>query len=78
MATFPLAPPYAKMLALGQQHGCLPYVIALVSTLSVRDVFVTGGEGEGKGEESEVLRTDRWTKLHRSWVGKVRFFVYSI
>ena len=70
MANFPLAPRYAKMLSIAEQHGCLPYVIALVSALSVREVFVSGGGGEG--EESEAVVADRWTKLYRSWVGKVR------
>ena len=36
MAQFPIAPRYAKMLALGRQHGCLPFVIAIVAALSVR------------------------------------------
>lgn len=64
MANFPLAPRYAKMLALGRQHGCLPYIIALVSALSVREVFVSS-------DGDETLRADRLVKLHRSWVGKV-------
>ena len=67
MANFPLAPRYAKMLAIGRQHGCLPYVIALVSALSVREVFVCSDGGD----DSEALKEDRWVKLHRSWVGKV-------
>lgn len=28
------------MLIIGQQHGCLPYVIAIVSALSVGDPFI--------------------------------------
>lgn len=71
MANFPLAPRYAKMLALGRQHGCLPYVIALVSALSVREVFMRS-DGDN-GDDSEAQRTDRWAKLHRSWVGKVSY-----
>ncbi|KAL7976010.1 hypothetical protein Chor_008219 [Crotalus horridus] len=39
MASFPVAPRYAKMLALSQQHHCLPYTIALVSALTVRELF---------------------------------------
>ncbi|KAF8176995.1 P-loop containing nucleoside triphosphate hydrolase protein [Pholiota molesta] len=34
MALFPLSPRFARMLVSGQQHGCLPYVICLVSALS--------------------------------------------
>jgi ATP-dependent RNA helicase DHX37/DHR1 len=39
MATFPVAPRYAKMLALSRQHGCLPYAIALVAAMTVRELF---------------------------------------
>ena len=41
MSQFPLAPRYAKMLALGGQADCLEYVIALVAGLSVREVFIS-------------------------------------
>ena len=69
MAQFPLSPRYAKMLALGRQHECLPYVIALVAALSVKELFVeTGG-----GEEGGAKARDRWTKLRRSWAGKVSY-----
>ncbi|TFK27975.1 P-loop containing nucleoside triphosphate hydrolase protein [Coprinopsis marcescibilis] len=40
MALFPLAPRFARMLVSGQQHGCLPYVISIVSALSVGDPFL--------------------------------------
>ena len=40
MALFPLAPRYAKMLVSGHQHGCLPYVIAMVCALSVGELFI--------------------------------------
>ena len=36
MVQFPVAPRFAKMLSLGRQHGCLPYIIAIVATLSVK------------------------------------------
>ena len=36
MAQFPVAPPYSKMLALGHQHGCLPFILTLVAALSVK------------------------------------------
>eukprot|EP00808_Paulinella_micropora_P021713 g55626.t1 len=35
LALFPLSPRFAKMLVLGHQGGCLPYVLALVAALSV-------------------------------------------
>jgi ATP-dependent RNA helicase DHX37/DHR1 len=39
MSLFPLSPRYARMLVSGRQHGCLPYVITVVSILSVGDPF---------------------------------------
>ncbi|WFD01640.1 RNA helicase [Malassezia obtusa] len=39
MALFPVLPRYAKLLAQGNQHGCLPYAVALTAALSVGDVF---------------------------------------
>lgn len=40
MALFPLSPRFSRMLVSGQQHGCLPYVICIVSALSVGDPFI--------------------------------------
>ena len=40
MALFPLSPRFSKMLVSGQQHGCLPYVLAIVAALSVGDPFI--------------------------------------
>ncbi|KAF9783494.1 P-loop containing nucleoside triphosphate hydrolase protein [Thelephora terrestris] len=40
MALFPLSPRYSRMLISGKQHGCLPYVIAIVSALSVGEPFL--------------------------------------
>lgn len=40
MALFPLSPRFSKMLVSGGKHGCLPYVIATVSALSVGDPFI--------------------------------------
>lgn len=39
MALFPVAPRYAKLLAQGHQHACLPYAVAIVAAMSVGDVF---------------------------------------
>ena len=39
MASFPVTPRYAKMLALGKQQDCLPYVIAVVAAMTVRELF---------------------------------------
>ncbi|VEU22417.1 DEKNAAC103427 [Brettanomyces naardenensis] len=41
MSLFPLSPRFSKMLLIGNQQECLPYIIALVSALSVGDPFLT-------------------------------------
>lgn len=40
MSLFPLSPRYSRMLVSGRQHSCLPYVITVVSALSVGDPFL--------------------------------------
>lgn len=40
MALFPVSPRFSKMLVAGRQHGCLPFVVAIVSALSVGDPFL--------------------------------------
>lgn len=52
MSLFPLSPRFSKMLVTGQQHGCLPYNIAVVSALSVGDPFLRA-EAIGLGPEEE-------------------------
>uniref|UniRef100_A0A093VA92 RNA helicase n=1 Tax=Talaromyces marneffei PM1 TaxID=1077442 RepID=A0A093VA92_TALMA len=44
LSLYPLSPRYSKMLQIGHQHGCMPYVIALVSALAVGDLFVQESE----------------------------------
>lgn len=63
MSLFPLSPRFSKMLIAGQQHGCLPYVIAVVCALSVGDPFIreanlgdNEGEGEGPQEKEEETK----------------------
>ena len=55
MSLFPLSPRYARMLVGGRQHGTLPYVIAVVSALSVGDPFLREEAllKEDSGDESE-------------------------
>jgi ATP-dependent RNA helicase DHX37/DHR1 len=40
MSLFPLSPRFSRLLVTGQQHGCLMYVISMVSALSVGDPFI--------------------------------------
>lgn len=51
MSLFPLSPRYSKMIVAGQQHGCLPYVIAVVCALSVGDPFIREAN---LGDEDDV------------------------
>ncbi|GBE84926.1 Putative ATP-dependent RNA helicase [Sparassis crispa] len=59
MSLFPLSPRYSRMLVSGRQHGCLPYVIEVVSALSVGDPFLReetlGDDGEKSEEEHEEV-----------------------
>ncbi|CAF4723659.1 unnamed protein product, partial [Rotaria magnacalcarata] len=43
MSAFPINPRYSKMLVIAQENkDILPYVIALVATLSVNEVLTSG------------------------------------
>ncbi|KAI0031388.1 P-loop containing nucleoside triphosphate hydrolase protein [Vararia minispora EC-137] len=61
MSLFPLSPRFSRMIVSGRQHGCLPYIIAIVSALSVGDPFVREeaignmSDSEGGDEEEEEL-----------------------
>ncbi|CAO1624466.1 unnamed protein product [Jaminaea pallidilutea] len=66
MSLFPLSPRYAKMLVQGQQHGCLPYVIALVAALSVGDLFTRDdGAAALDGEEDNELQDNHDARKQR-------------
>ncbi|OBZ89764.1 putative ATP-dependent RNA helicase DHR1 [Choanephora cucurbitarum] len=58
MSLFPITPRFAKMLIIGQQHGCLPYVIAIVSALSVGDPFIQDYHLDENQPEDEVESDD--------------------
>ncbi|KAL4073219.1 P-loop containing nucleoside triphosphate hydrolase protein [Scleroderma yunnanense] len=76
MSLFPLAPRHARMLVAGQQHECLPYVIAIVSILSVGDPFLReeglvdgeNSDGESQNEIKEVRRIRRRTFFEKQQV----------
>ncbi|TPX20374.1 putative ATP-dependent RNA helicase DHR1 [Coccidioides immitis] len=40
LTLYPLSPRFGKMLYIGHQHGCMPYVIAMVAALAVSDLFI--------------------------------------
>ncbi|XP_074525588.1 putative ATP-dependent RNA helicase DHX37 [Halichoeres trimaculatus] len=72
MASFPVAPRYAKMLALGKQQDCLPYVIAVVAAMTVRELFEDLDRPAGSEDESSRLtqRRARLTQMKRLWAGQ--------
>jgi ATP-dependent RNA helicase DHX37/DHR1 len=56
MSNFPVTPRFGKMLVIGQQYGCMPYVIAIVAGLSVGDPFLREESlGLQQGEEEDNL-----------------------
>ncbi|XP_037536203.1 probable ATP-dependent RNA helicase DHX37 [Nematolebias whitei] len=72
MASFPVAPRYGKMLALGKQQGCLPYVIAVVAAMTVREIFEDLDRPAHSEDESSKLtqRRARLTQMRRLWAGQ--------
>uniref|UniRef100_A0A2K5ELB2 Activating signal cointegrator 1 complex subunit 3 n=1 Tax=Aotus nancymaae TaxID=37293 RepID=A0A2K5ELB2_AOTNA len=72
MATFPVAPRYAKMLALSQQHGCLPYAITIVATMTVRELFEELDRPVSSDEELARLKGKRArvAQMKRTWAGQ--------
>ena len=50
MSLFPLSPRFSRIIVGGRQHRCLPYVICIVSALSVGDPFI---REEGISEDRE-------------------------
>lgn len=51
MASYPVTPRFAKMLAVGAENGCLPFVIAIVAGLSVGDPFIHENALEADSDE---------------------------
>ncbi|KAI0269827.1 P-loop containing nucleoside triphosphate hydrolase protein [Gloeopeniophorella convolvens] len=75
MSLFPLSPRFSKMLVSSRRHGCLPYVIVIVSAMSVGDPFLReealGVDDVSENEEelshitSEKIRSKVASKLRR-------------
>uniref|UniRef100_A0A8V5GN98 Activating signal cointegrator 1 complex subunit 3 n=1 Tax=Melopsittacus undulatus TaxID=13146 RepID=A0A8V5GN98_MELUD len=72
MATFPVAPRYAKMLALSRQHDCLPYTITIVSAMTVRELFEELDRPAVSEEEAAELKGKkaRFLQMQRIWAGQ--------
>ncbi|XP_060049254.1 probable ATP-dependent RNA helicase DHX37 isoform X2 [Erinaceus europaeus] len=72
MATFPVAPRYAKMLALSRQHDCLPYAITIVAAMTVRELFEELDRPASSDEELAQLKSQRArvAQMRRIWAGQ--------
>ncbi|CCF57926.1 hypothetical protein KAFR_0D02780 [Kazachstania africana CBS 2517] len=57
MSLFPLPPRFSKMLLVSNEQNCLPYVVSIVSGLSVGDPFISEYE-LGINEKKPVKKTD--------------------
>ncbi|KFO72352.1 putative ATP-dependent RNA helicase DHX37, partial [Cuculus canorus] len=72
MATFPVAPRYAKMLALSRQQDCLPYTITIVSAMTVRELFEEFDRPAVSEEETAKLKGKkaRLLQMQKIWAGQ--------
>ncbi|XP_068099941.1 probable ATP-dependent RNA helicase DHX37 [Hyperolius riggenbachi] len=72
MASFPVSPRYAKMLALGKQYDCLPYVITIVAAMTVRELFEELDRPAISDEEKETLKAKkaRVLQMQKIWAGQ--------
>jgi len=68
MAKFPVSPRYAKMLCLGHQEQCMEYVIAIVSALTVKEIFADDNDREAGQVSKEERR--KISRLRRTWAGQ--------
>ncbi|XP_054715180.1 probable ATP-dependent RNA helicase DHX37 [Uloborus diversus] len=80
MSRFPLSPRYAKMLLLSYKHNCIPYVIAIVSALTVPEIFLCfqNEDVDIQNEDTKVEETEtspeetksQWTGIKKIGAGK--------
>ncbi|XP_078083166.1 putative ATP-dependent RNA helicase DHX37 [Mustelus asterias] len=68
MASFPVAPRYAKMLALSKQHDCMPYAIIIVSAMTVRELFEQLDRPARSDEETEKLKRIKVRISQMQWI----------
>ncbi|XP_064461234.1 probable ATP-dependent RNA helicase DHX37 [Ornithodoros turicata] len=67
MSCFPVSPRYAKMLAVSHQHNLLPYTVAVVSAMTVQELFYDPAVSEhGQAHENHK----RWKKVREMWAGE--------
>ena len=65
LSTYPLSPRFSKMMHIGHQHGCMPYVIALVAALAVGDLFVPENQIDPTTSSSNNNDNDTYTNADR-------------
>ncbi|KAK5983510.1 Helicase ATP-binding domain-containing protein, partial [Trichostrongylus colubriformis] len=70
LSIFPLAPAYAKVIAMANQHDLMPYAILLISALSVREPLVPVSSVRGQTDEETKEKMTALLKLRRGWCGK--------
>uniref|UniRef100_T1J6J7 RNA helicase n=1 Tax=Strigamia maritima TaxID=126957 RepID=T1J6J7_STRMM len=71
MACFPVAPCYAKMIALGDQHDLLPYIVCIVAALTVQELLLdspTTNDTQDKSIRTEEKKT--WREKRLKWAGQ--------
>ncbi|KAL2855447.1 P-loop containing nucleoside triphosphate hydrolase protein [Aspergillus pseudoustus] len=84
LSTYPLSPRFGKMIYVGHQHGCMPYVIALVAALAVGDLFIPENQidpvpgrdstDEGVYRNSDRLEDTAREKRHKDYARAHRLF----
>ncbi|EDP47552.1 hypothetical protein KXW65_007507 [Aspergillus fumigatus] len=85
LSTYPLSPRFSKMLHIGHQHGCMPYVIALVSALAVGDLFIPENQidpatskeedkSDGVYKNSDRLEDTAREQRHKDYTRAQRLF----
>ncbi|VDM57221.1 unnamed protein product [Angiostrongylus costaricensis] len=70
LSIFPLAPAYAKVIAMANQHGLLPHAILLVAALSVREPLIPVSSIRGESVEETKEKMTQLLKMRREWCGK--------
>ncbi|PAV83114.1 hypothetical protein WR25_07763 [Diploscapter pachys] len=70
LSAFPLAPEYAKMLVMANQHGLLPYVILLIAALSVREPLIPVSSVRGETSEETKAKMTSLLVQRKQWCGK--------
>ncbi|KAF9013392.1 P-loop containing nucleoside triphosphate hydrolase protein [Cyathus striatus] len=63
MSLFPLSPRFSRMLVSAQQHGCLPYIVSIVSAMSVGDPFLYEEAIQNDSDGDEHVDTDKISNL---------------